>query len=400
METSSGSNNAANSEPLREYHTCKKQESKTVILKRCTRCYQAQYCGKSCQQKDWKAHKKCYEQSRKADNGRAGGEKQPKVTIRPRVASSDDDDLSQGCVDGDYLAKLPRQEALRQLIDSYRLRIEDEYTMRGNAGGLYAGDDPLPDFRRYLTSAEKLEQSRRVLPSRWTKQTRMCCERMAVKDAWADINCAVEKSDIVAHYRDPLVPMKLRSIAVRVEGGHAYHYSHISRIGPPSAANLLGSGRPDANAKTSDEEQWQTEDDGLSDMDDDFSDMDDSFFESDGDSVFEDDTHPQGAVQECEGCGKTPSDGVQLYICSKCRWVFYCSKDCERRSHQDHELVCKRCQETKICEGRLESLPKSEGIRLLIDSHRLRVQDESMLGGVETGRPNLYHYPSISAKHS
>ena len=43
------------------------------------------------------------------------------------------------------------------LIDSCRLRGEDEYTVAGEVStqSLYGGGNPLPDFRRYLNLAEK-----------------------------------------------------------------------------------------------------------------------------------------------------------------------------------------------------------------------------------------------------
>ncbi|MCJ1285108.1 hypothetical protein MMC26_004446 [Xylographa opegraphella] len=106
--------------------------------------------------------------------------------------------------DGTYFERLPEKDAFVQIIDSYRLRIEDEYTFHGDAGGFYAGEVPLPDFRRYLNRAEK-----RV------------CDKMVVDRAqWSDWYSAVENVDIMQHYGDNMMPMKLRMVAEKVEGSN------------------------------------------------------------------------------------------------------------------------------------------------------------------------------------
>lgn len=41
-----------------------------------------------------------------------------------------------------------------RFVDSFRLRTEDEYTFRGDLSGLYAQEDPMPCFKRYLKKAK------------------------------------------------------------------------------------------------------------------------------------------------------------------------------------------------------------------------------------------------------
>ena len=200
-------------EPVPECQTCKKPESESTPLKRCARCHQTRYCSRDCQKAEWKTHKKACATSRKNDNGRTDTEP---PSQGPRVHHVNPDTFS-GLLDGTYLETLPRPDAMRQLIDSYRLRIEDEYTFRGDAGGLYAQEPPMPDFRRYLNRAEKRKRPR-ILPSWWDKRARVECERIARTDKWSNVHYAVEKHDIVEHYGDPLMPLKLRSIAEKVEG--------------------------------------------------------------------------------------------------------------------------------------------------------------------------------------
>jgi hypothetical protein len=50
---------------------------------------------------------------------------------------------------------LTEKRVYKRFIDSYRLRIEDDYTFRGDASGLYGGEDPYPSFMRYLRKAKR-----------------------------------------------------------------------------------------------------------------------------------------------------------------------------------------------------------------------------------------------------
>ena len=120
--------------------------------------------------------------------------------------------------DGTYFDSLPEKDAFAQIIDSYRLRIEDEYKFRGDAGGLYAGEAPLPDFRQYLNRAKKKGG---VLPKWWSREKRRACGRRAVDRAqWSDLNSAVEKADIMEHYGENIMPIKLRMLAEKVAGSN------------------------------------------------------------------------------------------------------------------------------------------------------------------------------------
>ncbi|KAL8885474.1 MAG: hypothetical protein Q9192_006638 [Flavoplaca navasiana] len=119
---------------------------------------------------------------------------------------------------GSVLHHLTEKECYIELIDSYRLRVEDDYNFAGDASGLYAGDDPREDFRRFLNLAEKRKG---LLPKWWTKETRRACEMMGADKAegnWASLFTPVEKRDIMEHYHDNLKPMKLRLLAEEVYG--------------------------------------------------------------------------------------------------------------------------------------------------------------------------------------
>ena len=49
-----------------------------------------------------------------------------------------------------------------RLIDACRLQVENEYTWLGENCGLYAMEDPFPDFCKFLNLAERRKG---VLPS-------------------------------------------------------------------------------------------------------------------------------------------------------------------------------------------------------------------------------------------
>ncbi|MCJ1475094.1 hypothetical protein MMC13_003754 [Lambiella insularis] len=198
--------------------TCQKSQSDlSSALQRCAKCQETHYCSRECQKADWKDHKKVC--------GKPGVTSEaPKQTSMDTVIQmmsqmgGEKGSAFNGLKDGSYLENLPQKVAFAQLIDSYRLRVEDEYVFRGDAGGLYAGEDPLPDFKSYLNRAEKKSG---VLPSWWSKENRRKCETMATNTSqWSNLRSTVEKRDISEHYKDSLMPMKLRMLAEKVEGSN------------------------------------------------------------------------------------------------------------------------------------------------------------------------------------
>ena len=115
-----------------------------------------------------------------------------------------------------YLHSFSRIDVFDRLIDSYRMRVEDDYNFRGDTNGLYNGENPLPDFRRFLDLAESRGD---ILPAWWSKQKRQVCERSGIDSRrWSDLNSAVKKQDIQEHYGDHLMPMKLRMLAETIYG--------------------------------------------------------------------------------------------------------------------------------------------------------------------------------------
>ncbi|PQE16461.1 MYND domain protein [Rutstroemia sp. NJR-2017a WRK4] len=120
-----------------------------------------------------------------------------------------------GLENDDYLHKMPEKDVYSQLIDCFRLRAEDELNFAGNIRGIYDGEDPRPVFKEFLDFAESRDK---ILPRWWNNEKRALCEKMAVEDNWYNINSVVEKSDIMEHYKDNMMPMKLRILAEKIYG--------------------------------------------------------------------------------------------------------------------------------------------------------------------------------------
>jgi mitochondrial splicing suppressor protein 51 len=171
-------------------------------LKHCAHCPTALYCSQTCQKADWKQHKLvCAGKAAPKESHNAGFE----------VAKAF---LGLGKDSG--LHNLPEKDVFKQLIDSFRMRCEDEYSFAGNQIGIYNQEDPRVEFKRFLDLAESRPG---LLPPWWDIQKRKECERSAVDPAnWSNINCAVEKSDIQEHYNNSSMPMQLRILAEKIYG--------------------------------------------------------------------------------------------------------------------------------------------------------------------------------------
>ena len=197
--------------------SCGKKESELSIpLKRCAKCQTGRYCSRECQKADWKNHKKnCG--SRSSQNDGAANSRSTSSSGNPFATTQAKR----------FFDNKPEERAFASIIDSYRLRVEDEYAYMGNNRGIYGGEDPVADFNEYLDKAEATQ----VLPSWWNTQKREACVRYGLNKAnWSDLNCAVEKSDIIDHYKNAMMPMQLRMVAEMVEDSNV--------TGQPAGAGL------------------------------------------------------------------------------------------------------------------------------------------------------------------
>ncbi|EED23715.1 hypothetical protein TSTA_071180 [Talaromyces stipitatus ATCC 10500] len=142
-EVKEGARRKSTSKSARTCTHCKKREPLNPRaeqkLKRCARCRSALYCSRACQRADWKRG-------------------------HQRACS-----VGAIMVGNSYLESLPTEEAVMdQLVDAYRLRVEDEKMYCGRLRGRYmnnpSGSDhdndnqvlqfALQDFRDFLDLAE------------------------------------------------------------------------------------------------------------------------------------------------------------------------------------------------------------------------------------------------------
>ncbi|RDL37523.1 Uncharacterized protein BP5553_04956 [Venustampulla echinocandica] len=186
-------------------------------LKRCAKCQKAFYCSQECQKQDWKNHKRlCAAPSTLNQSSTAPSPSQQ--STGPHNPGFEAVNRILGLSNNTYLHDLPEKEAFAQLIDCYRLRVEDDYVFTGDVSmsSLYGGGDPVRPFNRFLDLAESRSG---VLPPWWNAEKRQECLRMSVDPhQFSNINCAIEKSDIQEHYKNNAMPMLLRVLGEKIYG--------------------------------------------------------------------------------------------------------------------------------------------------------------------------------------
>jgi splicing suppressor protein 51 len=142
---------------------------------------------------------------------------------------------------GTYLHDRPEIDVYRLLIDSYRMRIEDEHKFEGNASedNIYGGaQDSLLGFERYLGHAARCPG---LLPTWWNTEKQDACKRLGMDPSQGHcLRHAVKKSDIIEHYGDSRFPTQLRLLAQTVIG-HRFAWNNETEM-EMFRASLEGSG--------------------------------------------------------------------------------------------------------------------------------------------------------------
>ncbi|KAI1302222.1 putative MYND domain protein [Xylaria venustula] len=198
--------------------TCNGCKKTSADLKKCAKCSTTLYCSRECQKSDWKAHKKiCGKQAHETHTPSSASASTP--VSPPKGLEKPITQPFTRLSNNTYLHDRPEQDVVGVLIDSYRMRIEDEYTFEGNASAdsIYGGaDSSLPGFRKFLRSASSRPG---LLPSWWSPTKQKECEELGMgSSTWSSLRCAVEKSDVIDHYGDQRFPMQLRMLAEQVLG--------------------------------------------------------------------------------------------------------------------------------------------------------------------------------------
>lgn len=210
---------------------CAKPQSDSGLdLKRCAKCQTTRYCSRACQKTNWKIHKRvCASNAASADSQPplepAGtGNALPQTFPSPRDPNGGGNNARALAVDvvkpfhrlnaKIWLHDRPQRDVFTLLIDTYRLRMEDDYKAgEADSDSIYGGaTDGRLGFRRFLRLAEK----ERLLPSWWSREKADACINFGLSRGWSALDCAIEKSDIMEHYGSPVMPMQLRMFGEQV----------------------------------------------------------------------------------------------------------------------------------------------------------------------------------------
>lgn len=209
----------------------KTQSDPDVNLKRCAKCHTTRYCSRECQKTNWKIHKRlCASYATSASSNTAPNSTGPGDAPPQGSPSSRDPNESGHNTKGlavvidkpfhrlhakTWLHDRPQQDVFKLLIDTYRMRVEDDAKAGEiDTDSLYGGAaDGRHPFRRFLRLAEKRTG---LLPSWWSREKEAECIAFGLTPGWSSLAAAVEKGDIIEHYGSSVMPMQLRMFGEQV----------------------------------------------------------------------------------------------------------------------------------------------------------------------------------------
>lgn len=191
-------------------------------LKVCARCSSERYCSRDCQKAHWKTHKKacgvnvtatCTSESSRTSpfpstatsfKNLATAITHPFHKLEARI----------------WLHDRPEDDVYKLLIDTFRLRINDDYKFSAikTKGSIYAGrSDSLSAFYRYLHLAESRQG---LLPPWWSSENSAACVALSMNDpeGWYSLRFGPEKGDINEHYGDSKMAMQMRMLGEQIYG--------------------------------------------------------------------------------------------------------------------------------------------------------------------------------------
>lgn len=204
---------------------CKKTESKDLSLKKCNRCKSASYCSRECQKSNWKAHKKFCVATAQANAAPSAPStiQQNTAQANNRARRALDVDIEKPfhkIYDRTWLHGRSRRDVYKLLIDTYRLRMDDNFTITGeiDVDSIYgeATDGGKSGFRRFL---QMVEQDQGVLPEWWSPaHANACVQSGSNNTGWSNLAARIEKHRIMQYYGNSLMPMQLRMFSEQVYG--------------------------------------------------------------------------------------------------------------------------------------------------------------------------------------
>jgi splicing suppressor protein 51 len=121
-----------------------------------------------------------------------------------------------------WLHNRPEEDVFKLLIDCFRMRQHDNYTIEGvkDEDSVYGGaSHSQAGFKRFLVLAESRTD---LLPSWWFMgKAAANCLRMggglgAKGTKWSSLSSKVDKAAIIDHYANPEMPMQLRLLGEQI----------------------------------------------------------------------------------------------------------------------------------------------------------------------------------------
>ncbi|KAK4938362.1 hypothetical protein LTR10_021161 [Elasticomyces elasticus] len=170
---------------------------------------------------DWKEHKKtcsgnAASRNTTASSGTAENTTSNGTQSAPKGLTATIEKPFTALQEKKWLYDRPEKDVYKLLIDACRLRLDDDYKFSGDADSIYGGaSNGYGYFRGFL---RKAENKTGLLPPWWTKEKAAECLRLGQQDGWSDLNCAIEKSDVMEHYGDGDMPMQLRLFVESILG--------------------------------------------------------------------------------------------------------------------------------------------------------------------------------------
>lgn len=204
---------------------CQKTASEVGNLKACAKCQTTRYCSRDCQKAHWKEHKKICSKnaaSRSAASNASASNTEHNTSYESPAVTNLQKQIPNPFTRLDkhtYLHDRPEEDVYKLLIDSFRLRQEDNFVHEGktDAKSVYSGAaSSIEGFRKYLQLASSRSK---VLPPWWDADKQKDCEDLGESDTeWSNLKHKVKKQDLVDRYGDQKMPMQLRMMAEIVYG--------------------------------------------------------------------------------------------------------------------------------------------------------------------------------------
>ncbi|KAI0975588.1 hypothetical protein F4678DRAFT_483855 [Xylaria arbuscula] len=222
---------------------CKKHRAPNEPIREC--CTGTYYCNRKCERADFRKHKDhCPKlipeiptaseaQHAPQDASQSTSQNTPQSTSQSASQSASQGDPQNSPTDtqfkriedpfnrlkrGVYLQNRADMNVFEILIDSYRLRMDDNerYAKVHHRDSIYGGaQNGMQGFRNFLNKAKTVPH---LLPYSWDNKKQIECEAMGRTQGWSSLSNKIKDVDVNEHYQDKHIVMQLRLLAEDIYG--------------------------------------------------------------------------------------------------------------------------------------------------------------------------------------